>query len=69
MSKEELRAQAAISILSGIIETTNHSVIECLAVKDLYADIAVLYADALIAALDKPKIDSKSILKRIKDKV
>lgn len=52
MTKEELRQQASISMLSSILETTKHSVIECLA-KDVYAYIAVAYADALVNALDK----------------
>lgn len=67
MTKEELRAQAAISVLNSLLETTKHSVIESVAICDLYAEVAVLYADALIKALEKPKIDVKDLLKRIEN--
>lgn len=53
MDKQELRQQASISILNSLLETTQHSVLESLAIKDIYAKIAVLYADALVDALDK----------------
>ena len=53
MDKLELRQQASISILNSLLETTQHSVLESLAIKDIYAKVAVLYADALVNALDK----------------
>lgn len=53
MDKLELRQQASISILNSLLETTQHSVLESLAIKDVYAKVAVLYADALVNALDK----------------
>ena len=53
MDKLELRQQASISILNSLLETTQHSVLESLAIKDIYAKVAVLYADALVDALDK----------------
>ena len=53
MDKLELRQQASISILNSLLETTQHSVLESLAIKDIYAKVAVLYADALINALDE----------------
>ena len=55
MKKEEIRQQAAISILNSLLETTQHSVIESVAIKDIYAHVAVLYADALIDALEFDK--------------
>ena len=57
MDKFELRQQASISILNSLLETTQHSVLESLAIKDIYAKIAVLYADALVDALDKKPDD------------
>lgn len=62
MTKEELRQQAAISILNSLLETTQHSVIESLAIKDMYAHTAVLYADALVKALDKTPFEIKNWL-------
>ena len=53
MDKLELRQQASISILNSLLETTQHSVLESLTIKDVYAKVAVLYADALVNALDK----------------
>jgi len=53
MDKQELRQQASISILNSLLETTQHSILESLAIKDIYAKVAVLYADALVDALDK----------------
>ena len=65
MNNKELRAQAAISVLNSLLETTKHSVVESVAIKDIYAEVAVLYADALIEALEKPEINVKDLLKRI----
>ena len=67
MDKSELRAQAAISILNSLLETTSHSVIECIAIKEIYAKIAVMYADELIKALDEPEINIKDVEKRLKE--
>jgi len=67
MDKSELRAQAAISILNSLLETTSHSVIECIAIKEIYAKIAVMYADELIKALDTPEINIKDVEKRLKE--
>lgn len=53
MDKLELRQQASISILNSLLETTQHSVLESLAIKDIYARVAVLYADSLVNALDE----------------
>lgn len=55
MDKEQLRASAAISFMSAILENTTHNVLEAPAIADLYAEVAVNYADALIKALDKKK--------------
>ena len=63
MTKEELRQQAAISILNSLLETTQHSVVESIAIKDVYSHVAVMYADALINALE---IDEEGIQKWIK---
>jgi hypothetical protein len=73
MGKEELRQQASISILNSLLETTQHSILESVAIKDIYAHVAVLYADALIDALEVDKegiekwITTNSIL--FKDKI
>lgn len=67
MDKSELRAQAAISILNSLLETTSHSVIECIAIKEIYAKIAVMYADELIKTLDEPEINIKDVEKRLKE--
>ena len=53
MNKEELRQQAAISVLNSLLETTPHSVVESPGIKDLYAHVAVWYADSLVNALSK----------------
>lgn len=66
MDKSELRAQAAISILNSLLETTQHSIIECIAIKDIYAKVAVMYADELIKVLDNPEINVEEVKKEIK---
>ena len=68
-NKEEIRAQAAISVLNGLLETTKHSVVESIGICDIYAKVAVLYADALIEALDAPKIDIRDLLKDIENRI
>ena len=50
---EQVRINASISVLNSILETTQHSVIEEVAVKDIYARVAVAYADSLIKELRK----------------
>ena len=57
MSKEELRQYAAISTMTALLETTKHSIIDSVIIKDMYAKVAVMYADALIDALDSSKDD------------
>ena len=66
MDKQELRAQAAISILNSLLETTQHSIIECIAIKDVYTKVAVMYADELIKALDKHEINIEELKNEIK---
>lgn len=65
MNKEELRAQAAISILNSLLETTQHSILESLAIKEIYAKVAVMYADELIKALEEPEISMEEIKKKL----
>jgi len=60
MTKEELRQQAAINVLNALLETTDHSVLESTCLKDIYAKVAVMYADSLINALE---IDEEGLRK------
>ena len=70
IERDKLRSQAAISILGSLIETTKHPLIECIAVKEIYSDIAVLYADALINSLEKPGgVHADEILRDLKKKL
>lgn len=48
---EQVRINASISILNAILETTKHSVLEELAIDDIFAKAAVGYADKLIQEL------------------
>ena len=66
MTQEELRQQAAISILNSLLETTQHSIVESIAIKDLYAHVAVMYADSLIEALE---MDREGIEKWLKEHI
>jgi len=50
---EQVRINASISVLNSLLETTQHSVIEEGAIKDIYARVAVAYADSLIKELRK----------------
>lgn len=59
MSKEELRQQTSVSVLNALLETTQHSVIDALLLKDIYAKVAVMYADSLIEALEIDKDELK----------
>lgn len=71
MNKEDLRQQAAISVLNSLLETTQHSILESIAIKDIYAYVAVLYADSLVDALDKKPEEIQNWLKKnnIKEKI
>lgn len=62
MEQAELRQQAAISILNSLLETTPHSVVESPVIKDLYAHVAVWYADSLINALSKETNDVEKFI-------
>lgn len=64
MTKEELLQQASISVLNSLLETTQHSVVLSLELKDLYAHVAVLYAKSLINALDKKDYEIIDWLKK-----
>ena len=66
MNKTELRQQAAISILNSLLETTQHSVVESIAIKDVYAHVAVMYADSLIDALE---MDREGVEKWLKEHI
>lgn len=48
---EQVRINASISILNAILETTKHSVLEELAVNEIFAKAAVEYADKLVQEL------------------
>lgn len=50
---EQVRINASISVLNSLLETTKHSVIEEVTVKDIYARVAVAYADSLVKELKK----------------
>ena len=64
MGKEELRQQASINVLNALLETTQQSVLEAVALKDVYAKVAVMYADSLIDALE---IDKEGLKKWLSD--
>ena len=64
MNKEDLRQQAAINILNALLETTQHPIIESIAIKDIYAHVAVLYANSLVDALDKKDYEIMEWLKK-----
>ena len=46
-----------------------NSVVESIGICDIYAKVAVLYADALIEALDAPKINTRDLLKDIENRI
>jgi hypothetical protein len=50
---EQVRISAAISVLNSLLETTQHSVMEEVALRDMYARVAVSYADSLVKELRK----------------
>ena len=64
-----LREQAAISVLNSLLETTEHSIIECIAIRQAYAETAVLYADALVDALKQDEISVSGIKYLIEKKL
>lgn len=66
MTKEELRQQAAITVLNGLLETTQHSISEALAIKDLYALVSVMYADSLVDALE---LEPEKLKDNVEDKI
>ena len=57
MSKEELRQEAAINVLNALISSAKHSMLDCVLFKEMFAKVSVMYADALVDALDSPKKD------------
>ena len=61
---EQVRVNASISILNSLLETTPHSIIEEGVIKDVYADVAIAYADALIK-----KLRNSDVVEEIIDKV
>ena len=52
---EEVRNNAAISIMNSLLETTQHSVVLEPAANTVYARVAVAYADSLIKELRNKK--------------
>lgn len=50
---KQVRINAAISILNSLLETTKHSVLEEIAVNEIYAKTAVAYADSLVKELKR----------------
>lgn len=50
---KRVRIDASISILNSLLETTKHSILEEIAVNEVYAKTAVAYADSLIKELKR----------------
>lgn len=61
----QVRIDAAISILNALLETTKHSVLEELAVRDMFAKTAVGYADKLVFELKRSEAYFEENLKKI----
>lgn len=61
----QVRIDAAISALNALLETTKHSVLEELAVKDVFAKTAVGYADTLVYELKRSEALFEEKLKEI----
>lgn len=61
----QVRIDAAISILNALLETTKHSVLEELAVRDIFAKTAVGYADKLVYELKRSEALFEEKLKEI----
>lgn len=62
---KQVRADAAISILNSLLETAKHSVLEEVAVNEVYAKTAVTYADALVKELKRSDALFEEKLKEI----
>lgn len=61
----QVRIDAAISVLNALLETTKHSVLEELAVNDVFAKAAVGYADKLVYELKRGEALFEEKLKEI----
>lgn len=62
---KQVRVDAAISILNSLLETTKHSILEEVAVNEVYAKTAVAYADALVKELKRSEALFEEKLKEI----
>lgn len=62
---KQVRVNASISILNSLLETTKHSVLEEVAVNEVYAKTAVAYADALVKELKRSEALFEEKLKEI----
>lgn len=62
---KQVRINAAISILNSLLETTKHSVLEEIAVNEIYAKTAVAYADSLVKELKRSEALFEEKLKEI----
>lgn len=61
----QVRIDAAISALNALLETTKHSVLEEITVKDVFAKAAVGYADKLVYELKRSEALFEEKLKEI----
>lgn len=61
----QVRINASISILNSLLETTKHSVLEEIAVNEIYAKTAVAYADSLVKELKRSEALFEEKLKEI----
>ena len=62
---KQVRMNASISILNSLLETTKHSVLEEVAVNEIYAKIAIAYADSLVKELKRSEALFEENLKKI----
>jgi len=62
---KQVRIDAAISILNSLLETTKHSILEEVAVNEVYAKTAVTYADALVKELKRSEAYFEEKLKEV----
>lgn len=62
---KQVRVDAAISILNSLLETTKHSILEEVAVNEVYAKTAVAYADALVKELKRSEALFEEKLKEL----
>lgn len=51
--RKEFIANASVNIMTALLETTTHNVIEEPAIAELYAEISIRYATSLADALEK----------------